>query len=231
MQLKLWNMTEESKSYILNWSNVMIRNYLKTAIRHFSRQKGFTFINMIGLTVGLACCIVIFLYVTDEMSFDKYHENIDRIYRVAGRSESPNLISSSAQVSAPVAQVLSDHFPQVEKVAKTLRVSGGLVERGDKKFYEDTRIFADPELFEILTIPFLKGDVHTSLDRPYTLVLSDRMARKYFGEEEPLGQTLLINTRDYEITGVVADPPQNTHFKYDCFVSMKTLDGRYPFDR
>ena len=106
----------------------MIRNYLKTAVRHFSRQKGFTFINMFGLTVGLACCIVIFLYVTDEMSFDKYHENIDRIFRVAGRTESPNLISSSAQVSAPVAQVLGEHFPQVEKVAKTLRVSGGLVE-------------------------------------------------------------------------------------------------------
>ena len=85
----------------------MIRNYLKTAFRHFSRQKGFTFINMFGLTVGLACCMVIFLYVTDEMSFDKYHENIDRIYRVAARSESSNLISFSAQVSAPVAQVLS----------------------------------------------------------------------------------------------------------------------------
>ncbi len=209
----------------------MLKNYLKTAIRHFSRQKGFTFINMFGLTVGLACCIVIFLYVTDEMSFDKYHENIDRIYRVAGRSESPNLISSSATVSAPVAQVLSDNFPQVEKVAKIIRVSGGLVEKGEKKFYENTRIFADPELFEILTIPFLKGNAQTSLNRPYTLVLSDRMAKKYFGNEEPLGQTLLINSRDYEVTGIVADPPQNTHFKYDCFISMKTLEGRYPFDR
>lgn len=209
----------------------MLKNYFKTAVRHFSRQKGFTFINMFGLTIGFACCMVIFLYVTDEMSFDKYHENLDRIYRVAGRTESPNLISSSAQVSAPVAQVLSEHFPQVEKVAKTLRVSGGLVERGDNKFYEDTRIFADPELFEILTIQFLRGDAYTSLDRPYTLVISDRMAKKYFGSENPMGQTLLINSRDYEVTGVVADSPQNTHFKYDTFVSMKTLDGRYPFDR
>ncbi len=209
----------------------MLKNYLKTAVRHFSRQKGFTFINMFGLTVGLACCMVIFLYVTDEMSFDKYHEDIDQIYRVASRTESPNLISSSAQVSAPVAQVLSDFFPQVEKVGRALRVSGGLVERGDKKYYEDTRIFADPELFEILTIPFLKGNPHTSLDRPYTLVISDRMAKKYFGEDEPLGQTLVINSNDYEVTGVVANAPHNTHFKYDTFVSMKTLEGRYPFDR
>ncbi len=119
----------------------MLKNYLITAVRHFSRQKVITFINMFGITVGLACCMVIFLYVTDEMSYDKYHKNIDRIFRVASRTESLNLISSSAQVSAPVAQVLSEHFPQVEKVAKALRVSGGLVERGDKKYYEDTRIF------------------------------------------------------------------------------------------
>jgi len=210
---------------------MMLKNYLKTAIRHFSRQKGFTFINMLGLTIGLACCIVIFLYVTDEMSYDKYHKDLDRIYRVASRTESPELISSSAQVSAPVAQVLSEHFPQVDKVAKTIRVSGGLVEIGNNKFYEDTRIFSDAEIFEILNIPFLLGEASPSFDRPGTIVLSDRMAKKYFGSENPIGQTLLINSRDYEITGVVADPPQNTHFKYDTFVSMKTLEGQYPFDR
>ncbi|MFC2160419.1 ABC transporter permease [Acidobacteriota bacterium] len=209
----------------------MFRNYLKTAIRHFSRKKGFTFINMFGLTMGLVCCLVIFLYVTNEMSYDKYHENLDRIYRVAVRTESPELVSNSATVSAPVAQVLSEFFPQVDKVAKAIRVSGGLVERGDKQFYEDTRIFADPELFEILTIPFMKGDAETALDRPDTIVISNRMAKKYFISENPIGQTLLINSRDYEVTGVVADPPQNTHFKYDTFVSMKTLEGQYPFDR
>ncbi|MFC2157864.1 ABC transporter permease [Acidobacteriota bacterium] len=209
----------------------MFKNYLKTAIRHFSRKKGFTFINMFGLTIGLACCVVIFLFVTDEISYDKYHEDIDRIYRIAVRSESPELISSSATVSAPVAQILSENFPQVEKVAKTLRVAGGLVERGDQKYYENTRIFADPELFDILTIPFLRGNPLTSLDRPGVLVISERMAKKYFGEEDPLGQALIINSRDYEVTGIVADPPPNTHFKYDIFVSMKTLEGRYPFDR
>ncbi|MCJ7581340.1 MAG: ABC transporter permease [Candidatus Aminicenantes bacterium] len=209
----------------------MLKNYLKTALRHFSRQKGYTFINMFGLTIGLACCLVIFLYVTDEMSYDKYHDNLDRIYRIAGRTESPNLISTSATVSAPVAQVLSDHFPQVEKVAKTLRLSGGLVERGTNKFYEDTRIFSDAEIFDILDIPFLLGEAKESFDRPGTIVLSERMAKKYFDGENPIGQTLLINSRDYEVTGVVADSPQNTHFKYNTFVSMKTLEGQYPFDR
>lgn len=209
----------------------MLRNYIKTAVRHFSRRKGFTFINMFGLTLALACCMVIFIYVIHEMSYDKYHEDLDRIYRVASRTESPELISSSAQVSAPVAQVLSDYFPQVDKVAKTIRVSGGLVEKGDKKFYEDSRIFADPELFDILTIPFLKGEAQTSFDRPGTIVISDRMAKKYFGVADPIGQTLVINSHDYEVTGVIANPPQNTHFKYATFVSMKTLEGQYPFER
>ncbi len=212
-------------------SGVMIKSYLKIAFRQFLRQKGYTIINMFGLSVGLACCLVVFLYVSDEAGFDNYHKDPDRIYRIAVRSESPQLISESATVSAPVAQVLREHFPQVEKVAQAFPVNGGLVERGEIKYYEETRIFVDPEIFDILTIPFLSGDAGTALGRPYTMVLSDRMAKKYFGRADPLGQTLTLNSRDYEITGVVADPPLNTHFKYDCFVSMKTLEGRYPFDR
>jgi len=213
------------------WDGVMIKSYFKTAIRHFSRQKGYTFINMFGLTVGLACCIVIFLYVSDEISYDKYHADLDHIYRVAVHVESPTYNATSAKSCAPVAQVLRDNFPQVEKVAQVFRVNAGLMEKGDKKYYEDTRIFCDPEFFQILTIPFLQGDPKTALDRPYTMVLSDRMAIKYFGQQEPLGQTITLNKRDYEVTGVVANAPHNTHFKYDCFVSMKTLEGRYPFDR
>jgi putative ABC transport system permease protein len=209
----------------------MFRSYLKTALRHFSRQKGYTFINMFGMTVGLTCCIVIFLYVSDELSYDKYHADLDRIYRVASRVESPNYNASSAQTSGPVAQVLRDNFLQVEKVAQVFRVNAGLMEKGETKYFEDTRIFCDPELFQILTIPFLKGDPQTALNRPYTMVLSERIAKKYFDQQDPLGQTITLNTRDYEVTAIVADAPHNTHLKYDFFVSMKTLEGRYPFDR
>lgn len=213
------------------WSAVMIKNYLKMGLRRFNRHRGYTFINMFGLTVGIACCLVIFLYVSDEMSYDKYHDNLDRIYRVGVRISSATTSGEgSAQVCAPVARVLRENFPQVEAVAQAFKVRGGLTERGEKKFYENTRIFADTELFEILTIPFLQGDARTSLDRPYTIVLSERMVKKYFGQQDALGQTISINSRDYEITGIVADSPHNTHFKYDYFISMKTLEGRYPFD-
>jgi putative ABC transport system permease protein len=213
------------------WSAVMIKNYLKMGLRRFNRHKGYTFINMFGLTVGIACCLVIFLYVSDEMSYDKYHNDLDRIYRVGVRDDSSTATGEgSAQVCAPVARVLKENFAQVEVVAQAFKVRGGLTEKGEKKFYEDTRIFADTELFQILTIPFLQGDAHTSLERPYTIVLTEQMANKYFGKQDALGQTISINSRDYEITGIVADPPHNTHFKYDYFISMKTLEGRYPFD-
>ena len=118
----------------------MIKNYIKTALRHFSRQKGFTAINMFGLTIGLACCIVIFLFVSDELSFDKYHDELDQVYRVAVRTENPNLTSQSATVCAPVAQVLKENFPQVEKVAQVFRVPGGYMEKGDVKYFEDFTI-------------------------------------------------------------------------------------------
>lgn len=213
------------------WSAVMIKNYLKMGLRRFNRHRGYTFINMFGLTVGIGCCLVIFLFVSDEMSYDKYHNDLDRIYRVAVRIHSPTTAGEgSAQVCAPVARVLRENFPQVEAVAQTFTVRGGLTERGEKKFYEETRIFADTELFEILTIPFLQGDARTSLDRPNTIVISERMAQKYFGQQDALGQTISINSRDYEITGIIATAPHNTHFKYDYFISMKTLEGRYPFD-
>ncbi len=213
------------------WSVVMIKNYLKMGFRRFNRQRGYTVINMFGLTVGIACCLVIFLYVSDEMSYDKYHDDLDRIYRLSVRIHSPTAPGEgSAQTCAPVARVLRENFPQVEAVAQTFKVRGGLTEKGDKKFYEGTRIFADTEIFQILTIPFLEGDSQNSLDRPYTIVLSKRMAQKYFGQQNAVGETISINSRDYEITGVVADAPHNTHFKYDSFISMKTLEGRYPFD-
>ena len=213
------------------WSIVMIKNYIKIAYRNFKRQKVYTFINMFGLTAGIATCLVIFLFVTHELSYDKHHKDLDRIYRVAVRSESPTYNSDSATICAPVAQVLRDNFPEVEEVAQAFRVQAGLMERDEIKFYEDTRIFADNEIFKILTIPFLQGNPQTALTRPYTMVISDRISKKYFGDMEPLGQILQLKEIDYQVTGVVADPPENTHFKYDIFLSMTTLKDRYPFDR
>jgi putative ABC transport system permease protein len=137
-------------------------------------KKGNTFINMFGLTIGLACCMVIFLYVTDEMSFDKYHENIDRIYRVAGRSESPNLISSSAQVSAPVAQVLSEHFPQVDAADLEEPLAGMAGTYAPKELMrsdESTTYFLQP-VADIHLFSHLRNEVEPSMNPLYLYILS-----------------------------------------------------------
>ena len=208
----------------------MFKNYLKIAYRNILKSKVYSLINILGLALGISCCIVIFLYVTNEMSYDKYHKNLDYIYRVAVKSQSTTATSAAARICAPVGQVLKDKFPQVDKVARILPVQSGLVKYQDKMFYEDNRMFAETELFSILTIPFLKGNPVTALDRPATVVISERIATKYFGQENPIGKLIEINTREYEITGVAKDFPANTHFKYDLFLSLKTLENRYPFD-
>ncbi|MGB2906399.1 MAG: ABC transporter permease [Candidatus Aminicenantaceae bacterium] len=212
------------------WSAVMFKKNLIIALRNFKRQKGYTVINMFGLTAGIASCLVIFLFVTHEMGYDSFRSDRDRIFRIAVRSEGAPVEIGSATICAPVAQVLKDNFPEVEAVGRILPVDGGLVGRGEVSFYEDSCWFADAELFEILSIPFIEGQPGGSLDRPRTVVISRKMAEKYFGNAPALGQILLISQRDYEVTGVVEDAPVNSHLKYDYFVPLKQLEGRYPFE-
>ena len=133
----------------------MLLNYLKIAFRHYRRQKGFTLINLFGLTAGIASSLVIFVFVRHEMSYDSFRPDLDRIYRVAVGSPD----QGSATISAPVARVLKDNFPEVESVARILRFSPGLVGRGEVRFFEDRRMYADGELFEIL------GDLVSSVDQ------------------------------------------------------------------
>jgi len=208
----------------------MFKNYLKIALRNIRKSKGYTLINVCGIAIGIACCLVVFLYVSDELGFDKYHIDKERIYRIATREESPTSTSEAATTCGAFAQALKDNYPQIEKLARILPVSDGVVKHGNKNFYEKNRVYSDTDLFSILTIPFIMGNPETALDRPSTIVISDRMAKKYFETENPLGKTIAINNREYEITGIVEDPPPNTHFKYDFIVSLKTLEGRYPFD-
>jgi putative ABC transport system permease protein len=130
-----------------------------------------------------------------------------------------------------VARVLQDYFPEVESVARILCLSPGLVGRGEVRFFEERRMYADDELFSILGIPFVEGDPDSSLDTPDTVVISRRLARRYFGDEPALGKTLTFNETDLKVTGVAADAPPNSHFKYDCFFPLSELKDRYPFER
>ncbi len=217
----------------------MLFNYIKITLRNIRKHKGFSFINIVGLAVGMASCMVIFLYVASELTYDRYHDDADRIYRVAMWWKVPSGEFQSAGINAGVAPELIDNFPQVEIAARYMPIPDRIVRHGDAFFYEDRMGYADQEIFDIFHIPFVKGNPRTALEKPWTVVITRRMAEKYFGGKNPVGQTIEIkegafrgvrsmsapdsDKADYEITGVVDNPPSNTHFKYGILVSTKQL--------
>ena len=205
------------------WRLTMIKNYLKIALRNFQRHKGYSFINIAGFAIGMACCLLILLYVRHELSYDRYHKDVERVCRIVQdiRTQTANRVF--APISPMVAPTLKSDYPQVEYAARVRPASSRLVRREGTFFYEDRFMYADQELFDIFTIPFIQGNPQEALIRPNTLVVSQRMAIKYFGNANPLGNTLEINQQEYEITGIVKDSPENTQLKYDLIASLETL--------
>ncbi len=201
----------------------MLKNYLKVALRNLRRHKGYSFINIGGFAIGMACCLLILIHVRHELSYDRYHKDAERIYRIVLdiRTRTSNRVF--APISATVAPALEADYPQVEHTARVIPISSRLVKREGTFFYEDRFMYADQNLFDIFNIPFIQGNSQAALIRPNTIVISERMAQKYFSDENPLGKILEINQKEYEITGVVKDSPENTHLKYDLIASLETL--------
>jgi putative ABC transport system permease protein len=211
----------------------MFRNYLKIALRNLMRRKTYALINIGGLAAGLACCMVILLYVSNESSYDQYHQDVDRLYRVLEYRKVPALEFCTARISAMVATVLAEYENEVEHIARVFPVSNALARRDDMAAFEDRVVYSESEIFHVLTIPFLRGDPDTALQGTNGIVLTHRMAMKYFGDEDPIGQKIAIKDpawnrlnhkdqyTDYLVTGIVADPPSNTHFKYDIFLPIR----------
>jgi len=208
----------------------MFRNYLKVAIRNFFSRPGFSFINVLGLAVGVACCLLILLFVRDERSFDRHNEKLDRMYRVGLSAFVNNNATEACVTSAPMAKALVDEVPEVEAAARVRSFGFPVFRYGDKVFSEERVYWVDNSFFGIFTVPFLEGDPRTALEKPLTIVLTRSMARKYFGGETGLGKVLNADgRRDYIVTGVVEDPPRNSHFHYDFLASVETFpDSRSP---
>ena len=202
----------------------MLKNYLKVALRNLRKHKGYTVINVLGLSIGMACCVLIFLYVTDELSFDRFHDKADQIYRLrVERYSSGGESELTSTASAPmVPAILQDH-PQVEQAARISRRTY-LVEQADRRFYEDGFLWADSSFFEVFSFKLLRGDPKTALTVPFSVVLTESMVEKYFGREDPMGQILTIEERDLTVTGVVEDAPAQSHFDFDFLGSFTTLE-------
>ena len=210
----------------------MLGNYLKIALRTLSKHKGYAFINIAGLAVGMASCLLILLYVQHELSYDRYHEKADQLYRLTFFGTFGGDHLHSAAVAAPTAEALANDYPEVLHVTRLYMrdPQRSRIRHGDQAFVETRVAFADAGLFDVFTIPLLKGDPRTALAEPNTIVLSEAMARKYFGDDDPLGKTLTLDAAtDYKVTGLFKEIPGNTHFHYDFFASLTTLDeSRHP---
>lgn len=192
----------------------MIKNYLKVAVRNLLRQKGFSFINIFGLALGISCAALIGMWVADEVSYDRFHDDHQRIYRIT--STLPELKVHAAVSSAPIAPALEAELPEIEEAVRITNINQALMQVGDIKFEEKGIIFADSNFFRMFTFPFLKGDSERALLNPEGIVITERMAMKYFGSTDVLERTIRKNNeQDFTVTGVLANLPQNSHLKFD----------------
>ncbi len=202
----------------------MILNYIKMTLRNFRKNRFFYFVNLSGLALGFICFIFIGLYVYDEMSYDRYHEKADRTYRIGIDAMVNGHAVYGAISSAPVAQGLMDEFSEVESSTRFRRLGFPVVRYGDKVFSEERWFYTDSTVFSVFTLPLLEGDERTALTKPNTVVISESVKKKYFGEKSPLGKTLNLDKRqDFLVTGVYKDVPENSHLHYDFLSSMTTL--------
>ncbi len=199
----------------------MFKNYFKIAFRSLWKSKGFSAINIIGLAVGLATCLLIMFYVLDELGYDKYNENADRIYRVDGDIQFGGTHFVLAVASDPMGPTLKKDYPQVEKMVRFRGNGGFRVKKGNENVREDKVIYADSTLFDVFTLPMIEGDPKTALVEPNAIVITEKIARKYFNRTDVVGQNLIINdTSNFKITGVIKDIPVQSHFNFDFFVAL-----------
>ncbi len=198
----------------------MFSNYLKIAWRCLWRYKTISVINIIGLAIGFACAALILLYVRHEFSFDQYHTNKDQIYRLATSREGA-AYSGIAKVPGPWGLLARSDLPDVENVTRFVLSNSILISRGASRAYEPGGVYADSSLFEVFSFPLISGDPHTALRSPNSVILTESIAKKYFGDEPALGQSLTFdNTNEYVVTGILQDVPLNSHFTFNYVISM-----------
>ncbi len=202
----------------------MLRNYLKIAFRHLWKNRVYSGINIFGLAVGLATCLLITLYVADELSYDRHHKLADRIYRVVHHAQWEDGNLNLAPTSAPYAPTLKQNYPDIEQAVRIVAEGGGPVSYGDTKIQVDDILFADQNLFQVFTYPFLYGNPNTALSKPESIVLTKELAIRLFGDAtKAMGRTILFeNNFSNVVTGVIDDIPAATHLKFSGIRSLPT---------
>ena len=204
----------------------MFWNYLKTTWRNIKRYKGYSSINIIGLAVGLACCILILLWVQDELSYDRFHVHADNLYRTVTIYQKTEPATHYWPVCAPLAPALKEDYPEIIKATRFTRLRRGqLIKYGDKSLLETQICLTDPDFFEMFTFPLAQGDPSSALSDPNSLIITEQMATKYFGSEDPLGKTLNINNEyDFTVTGIMKNVPHTSHLQFDFLLPFIRIE-------
>jgi putative ABC transport system permease protein len=204
---------------------MMFKSYLKIAFRNIVKHKSYSIINVMGLSVGMACFILIFSYVQNELSYDRFHEKCDRIYRLMRVERIEGKRGETPYVPAPLAPALQGGFPEV---ISTIRMTGGgwvPIFHKDKSFVEKRILLADPPFFDVFTFPLLQGDPETVLKEKYSVVITEDIAVKYFGDEDPIGKTMTYANRiDLRVSGVARNVPQNSDFQFDLVMPFELIN-------
>jgi putative ABC transport system permease protein len=201
----------------------MLKNYLTVALRNIFKHKGYSFINIAGLAVGMASAVLIFLFVRYERSYDRFHEKADRIHRIAVRASIGDTKIRQVHTPAILTPTLLENYPEVEHSIRLLYSTRGVAVRtGDKSFNEYEVTFADADIFKVFSFPFTKGDPESALTDPNTVVITESIALKYFGENDPMESMLTIGSTDFRVSGVIEDIPDNSHFHFTIFRSLVT---------
>lgn len=235
----IWNVLR-----FFRWSNIkrrtspyrpamMYRNYFQVFKRNLIRQKGYAALNIFGLAIGLSCFVLISLYIKDEASFDRMHTKADRIFRMHEILESEGVGERSASLPFPVAEALRIDYPdQVQEAVRFFNFQSPALALStvdhEKEFYESRLFFTDSSFFKVFDFNLIKGDQKTALVHTNTIVITESMAKKYFGDENPMGKILVFQgEHNLMVTGVISDTPPNTHFQFDFLVSFSTLNHYY----
>ncbi len=202
----------------------MFQNYLKIALRNLWRQRGYAALNIAGLAVGMACCLLMILYVQHELSFDRFHVNADRIYRVNIAAKWGELEGIGGTTPPPIAQRLMQDFPEVERATRIFPLGTSVVRYKDKVFNEPNVLAADENFLQIFSFKLLAGAPKIVLNEPNTAVITKSAAEKYFGTESAVGKTLILfnENREFKIVGVIENPPSNAHFTFDVLTSISS---------
>jgi len=201
----------------------MFKNLLKTTVRYIRKHAGYSLLNVLGLTLGITSALFLIIYVSDELSYDRYHEKADRIYRVSSKITETDDQFTWIVAQIPFGPQVAQDYPEVESFTRFINMPRALYKYEDKEYNEENFYYADSTVFDIFTYKVLKGEVKSAVKDPKKIVLTKTAAARYFGKSDPIGKTLTEGSNTYEVTGIIDDLPYNSHFRFDALTARNNL--------